>query len=123
MHFRFLSLVAIAAVSLALPAWAHHSHANYQTKEFTQMEGTVKEMHWLNPHTWIYLEVKDDKGKPTVWVLEGGSPSALTNGGWKKDDVKVGDTIKVRCHALKDSSNGCLLGFVTTKSIVDKEFD
>ncbi len=123
MQFRSLSLAAIAAVALALPAWAHHSHANYQTREFTHLEGTVKVLRWINPHSWIYLEVRDDKGQPTVWLLEGGSPRALTRGGWKRDDVKVGDTIQVRCHQLRDGSNGCLLGFVTPEGGVEKEFD
>jgi hypothetical protein len=123
MQFRFLTLAAIAAVSLAVPALAHHSHSNYQTKEFTHLEGKVTEVRWMNPHTWIYLEVKDDKGEPQVWALEGGSPTALIRGEWKRDDVKVGDTIKVRCYPLRDGSNGCLLGFVTPKGGVEKEFD
>ncbi len=62
MQFRSFSLATVAAVSLAWSAWAHHSHANYQTREFTQLEGTVKEARWMNPHTWIYLEVMDDEG-------------------------------------------------------------
>ena len=123
MQFRSLSLAVIGAVALALPAWAHHSHANYQTREFTHLEGTVKTIRWINPHSWIYLEVMDDKGQPTVWAIEGGSPNALARGGWKRDDVKVGDTIKVRCHQLRDGSNGCLLGFVTPEGGVEKEFD
>lgn len=131
MQFRTLSLATLGAVSLALsaaltvalPAWAHHSHANYDVSQFTNIEGTVKETRWMNPHTWIYLEIKDDKGQTAVWTLEGGSPAALARGGWKKEDIKVGDTIKVRCHRLKDASNGCLLGFITTKTIPDKEYD
>jgi hypothetical protein len=123
MKFRSLSLAAIGAVSLALTAWAHHSHSNYNTKEFTHLEGTVKQIRWFNPHAWIYLEVMDDKSQPTVWILEGGGPAALARGGWKREDVKVGDTIKVRCHALKDGSSGCLLGFVTPKGGAEKEFD
>jgi len=121
--FRLLSLAAIVVLSLALTAWAHHSHANYDTKEFTNLEGTVKEARWMNPHTWIYLEIKDDKGQPVVWTVEGGSPQALARGGWKKEDIKAGDPIKVRCHRLKDGSNGCLLGFITTKTTAEKEYD
>lgn len=122
MNLKSLIFATVAAVSLAWTAWAHHAHSNYDTNSFTNLEGTVKEARWMNPHTWIYLEVVD-AGKPVVWTLEGGSPNALTREGWKKDDVKTGDTIKVRCHRLKDGSNGCLLGFVTTKTHVDKEYD
>ena len=52
MRFKSLSLAVIGAVFLALTAWAHHSHSNYNTKEFTNLEGTVKEARWMNPHTW-----------------------------------------------------------------------
>ena len=122
MKIKSLIFATVAALSLAWSAWAHHSHANYQTNEFTHLEGTVKEARWMNPHTWIYLEVMDD-GKPVVWTLEGGSPSALTREGWKRDDIKAGDTIKVRCHRLRDGTNGCVLGFVTTSTYNDKEYD
>ncbi len=122
MKFKSLSLAAIGAVCLAVTVWPHHSASNY-TKEFTHLEGTVKEFRWINPHSWIFLEVMDDKGQPTVWALEGASPIELARAGWKRDDVKVGDTIKVRCRQQKDGSKGCLLGFVTPKGGVEKEFD
>ncbi len=122
MQFRSLILAAIGTVCLAWSAWAHHSHANYQTSEFAHLEGTVKELRWMNPHAWIYLEVMDN-GKPVVWTLEGGSPRALIREGWKRDDIKAGDTIKVRCHRIRDGSHGCLLGFVTTEGGIEKEFD
>ena len=123
MKLKSLIFATVAGVSLAWTAWGHHAHSNYDTSSFTNLEGTVKEARWMNPHTWLYLEVKDASGKAAIWTLEGGSPNALTREGWKKDDVKAGDTIKVRCHQLKDGSKGCLLGFVTTKTIVDKEYD
>jgi uncharacterized protein DUF6152 len=113
MRFKPLSLVALVAVFLALPAWAHHSHGAYDTNQWTPFEGTVKEVHLINPHSWIYLEVKDGKGQTTVWALEATNPGGLVRKGIKREDVKTGDAIKVRCHLLRDGSNGCLLGFVT----------
>lgn len=113
MQFRSLSLAAICAVSFALPVWAHHSHNNYDTTKWTLMEGTVKELHLINPHSWIYLEVRDAKGQPTVWALEATGPTGLRANGIKREDVRPGDLIKVRCHLLRDGSSGCLLGFVT----------
>jgi hypothetical protein len=123
MNFKSLSLAAAAAIAIVMPAWAHHSHANYQTLEWTNLSGTVKELQWLNPHVWLYLQTMDDKGQPRLWTLEGGSPAALTRGGWKKDTVKAGDKISVRCHVAKDGSDNCLLGFLTTDGGVPKEFD
>jgi hypothetical protein len=113
MPFKSLSLAAICAVSLTLPLWAHHSHGQYDTTKWTPFEGTVKEVNLINPHSWIYLEVKDDKGQPTAWALEATNPLGLQRNGIKREDVRPGDTIKVRCHLLRDGSNGCLLGYVT----------
>lgn len=46
----------------------HHSHGNYEMTTYTYLQGTVAEVHWVNPHTWIYLEVEDDKGEATIWA-------------------------------------------------------
>jgi hypothetical protein len=90
---------------------------------YTILEGVVKEVHWINPHTWIYIEVKDDKGEPTLWALEGASVIQVERRGWKKDMFKVGSPIGVRCHQLRDGSSGCLLGFITLEGAAEKMFD
>jgi len=114
MRITFSSLATTCALLSVMPAWAHHSHGNYEDlSKWTAMEGTVKEVHWLVPHSWIYLEVKDAKGQPTTWALEAAGRVAIQSVGVKREDVKPGDTIKVRCHLLRDGSPGCLLGFVT----------
>ena len=108
-----LSLAAIFLIGLAVPSSAHHSHGAYDLSKWTPFQGTVKQLILINPHAWIYLEIKDDKGQAAVWALEAGAPGSLRNKGIKPEDVKPGDNIKIRCHLLKDGSNGCLLGFVT----------
>jgi Family of unknown function (DUF6152) len=113
MRLRFVALVIAGAAALAVPASAHHSHNNYATSDFTFIEGTVKEIHFLNPHSWVYLEVKNDKGEPELWALEATGPRGLENNGITKDTLKVGERAKVRCHRLRDNTNGCLLGFLT----------
>jgi hypothetical protein len=113
MLVRFLSFAAMFAVLSVSPVRAHHSHGNYDLTKWTTMEGKVTEVHLLVPHSWIYLEVKDDKGEPTVWALEATGPGGLQRVGIKREDVRPGDAIKARCHLLRDGSNGCLLGFVT----------
>jgi len=123
MQFKTLGLAAAMALAAIIPASAHHSHANYEAIKWTDIKGTVSELQWLNPHVWVYLDSKDANGKDVQWALEGGSPAALTRGGWKKDSVKVGDQINVKCHIAKDGSNNCLLGFLTTPGGAPKEFD
>ena len=123
-RYGLLGLAAFAALAVSsLPAWGHHSHGNYLTTEYTQLQGTVREFHWMNPHTWIYLDVTGEDGETVLWVLEGASPAELMRDGWSRDDVNVGDDISVRCHQLRDGSNGCLLGFLTPEGGVEKEWD
>jgi hypothetical protein len=113
MLVRSVSLAAVCTLLAVIPLRAHHSHGNYDLTKWTTMEGTVKELHLLVPHSWIYLDVKDGSGEPTTWALEATGPSGLLKVGIKREDVRPGDAIKVRCHLLRDGSNGCLLGFVT----------
>tara|TARA_Y100000590_G_scaffold51937_2_gene54452 strand:+ start:177 stop:440 length:264 start_codon:yes stop_codon:yes gene_type:complete len=87
------------------------------------MEGTVTEVHWMNPHTWIYIEVTDESNSPTIWALEGGGINALTNRGWTQNSVQVGDSISVRCHPLKAGTPACLFGFLRTADGTEGEYD
>lgn len=125
MRFTSIACAAAAAALLSIPAWAHHSHANYNTSEFIAVSGTLTEVVWTNPHVWLYMEVADAKGRPQMWALEGGSPTSLMRGGWQRDSIKPGDKVSVRCHRLRDGSEGCVLGFVTNinGTAMDKEFD
>ena len=113
MQPKFLGLAAVVSAMLAVPAFAHHSHNAYEVTQWTTMEGTVTELHFLLPHSWVYIDVRDDKGQTNTWALEAAGPMAMQRNGVGKDDVKPGDKIKVRCHLLRDGSPGCLLGFVT----------
>jgi hypothetical protein len=125
MHVKSIALAAATAALLAIPAWAHHSHANYNTNEFTTVSGTITEVVWTNPHVWLYMEVANAQGRPQMWAMEGGSVTSLMRGGWQRNSLKPGDKVSVRCHRLRDGSEGCLLGFFTNinGTAMDKEFD
>jgi len=126
MRFKFglgFVVVTIFAVAFTLPAWAHHSHGNYVTETFVDMEGVVKELHLVLPHSWVYIEVKDAKSETQVWAVEATGRAQLEGIGVTRDYVKPGDTIKVRCHPLRDGSNGCLLGFLKAKDGTVKDWD
>jgi hypothetical protein len=113
MRIKLASFAFLAALCLSAAVHAHHSHGNYDLTKWTTMEGEVKEVHLLVPHSWVYLDVKDAKGEVITWALEATGPSGLTQVGVKREDVRPGDRIKVRCHLLRDGSNGCLLGYLT----------
>jgi Family of unknown function (DUF6152) len=117
-----LCLAVIAVASLTTQVWAHHSHGNY-VDTFMDIQGVVKEVHLVVPHSWVYLEVKSDKGEPEVWALEATGKTGLERVGVTATTVKPGDTIKARCHRLRDGSNGCLLGFLKAKDGTVKDWD
>ena len=117
------SILAFSAVLPALAALAHHSHGNYMMTEYIRLDGTVTEIHWINPHSWIYMTVTGEAGESKVWALEGASVTELRNKGWSEDSIRPGDRISVRCHQLRDRSNGCLLGYLTPENGEEKLFD
>lgn len=117
-----LSLVAACAVCFGVTASAHHSHGQY-AETFSDIQGVVKELHLLAPHSWIYIEVKDASGTPQVWALEATSRAGLERAGVTKGYVKPGDTVKARCHPLRDKTNGCLLGFLKGPDGSVKDWD
>lgn len=122
MQLKTLGIAIIAAQAVALSAWAHHSHGNYQMTEYTELDGTVTDIYWINPHAWIYMDVETENGMEN-WAMEAAGATTLTRVGIAEDELKPGDKIHVKCHALRDGSNGCLLGFVTTPDGVVKEWD
>jgi hypothetical protein len=121
---RIRRTIVAACIALASPvALAHHSHGNYMMTEYIQLAGTVTEIHWINPHSWIYLEVIDEDGETRVWSLEGASVNELRRKGWSENSIAPGDHISARCHQLRDRSNGCLLGYITPEGGEEKLFD
>lgn len=115
-------LSAICGLAAAMTVWAHHSHGAY-AETFMDVEGVVKEVHLVVPHSWVYLEVKSDKGEPEIWALEATGRTQLQKIGVTGEYLKAGDTVKARCHRLKDGSNGCLLGFLKAKDGSVKDWD
>ena len=115
MPYRSLVLVSAAlfAVAVVAPVSAHHSRSNFDLVTLVELEGTVSQVHWLFPHTWIYLDVEDEQGHVQTWVMEGASPPSIRAAGVTEEHIRPGDRIRMRCHPLKDGSPGCVSGFVT----------
>ena len=111
---RLTGFVVVAlGICFAAGAAAHHSHGNYDISKWTALEGTVKQIVFITPHSIVYLDVKGPKGDTATWALEATNPQGIFGNGVKREDVRTGDRIKVRCHQLRDGARGCLLGFVT----------
>ena len=109
-----LSILAVLfMVAAILPARAHHSYANYNMSTLVQMEGTVRQVHWIFPHVTMYVEVEDADGQAQMWAMGASTPPGVEEAGVNRDDVQPGDRIGVRCYPMKDGSLGCALGFVT----------
>ena len=123
MNLKSCGLALVGSALVIAPAWAHHSHGNYDTTQFTNLKGKVTEIQWINPHSWIYVEVPGANGQTTNWALEGASVTQLVRKGWSKESIKAGDSITVRCHQLRDGTNGCLLGYVSIGGGEEKVFD
>jgi hypothetical protein len=116
MSIRWFGLAAIFAISMSVPVSAHHSHGQYDLRSWHTMEGVVKAVQWINPHSVVYVDIKDDKGQVRTWALEATSPSGIINNGVKREDLKAGDPVTVRFHLLRDGApGGGLLGYITPK--------
>lgn len=107
---RALKILVFSAVVLTLAASsapAHHSFAaEFDRNRPTKMTGTVTKVLWQNPHTFFYIDVKDEKtGKVANWGVEMGSPNILMRNGWRRDTMKIGDVVVVDGHLAKDNSN------------------
>jgi len=96
-------LIAISLAAASMQASAHHSTAAYDAKQVLTLEGTVTQVQWVNPHSYIYMLVDTD-GKPTKWQILSGTPTLNIRNGWKYDDVKNGDKITVVVNPARDAS-------------------
>jgi hypothetical protein len=98
-------LLAVAAVVLLIaPLSAHHSTAMYQMDHPTTVTGTVKRFEWTNPHAFIYIDVKDEKGNNVEWEIELMSLNHLRSYGWVRTTVKPGDVITCTGGAAKSGA-------------------
>ena len=101
------------SLAIATPAAAHHSFAPFDLTTQKTVTGTVKQVDWTNPHTWIWVNVPNKEGGVDAWGFEGMSPNYLNRRGWTKKTLQPGEQVTVTFRPLRDGSHGGM--FVNAK--------
>jgi hypothetical protein len=100
MKYRLVIILSLSVLSVLIlgggPAFAHHSAtATYIHGKTVKIEGTLKEFIWRNPHSFIKVEARDEKGELQIWVIEGAAPAQLAESGLKTTTLHAGDHVIV----------------------------
>ena len=103
----FLLALVLACSLSAMPLPAHHSFgAEYDANKPVTVTGVITKIEWTNPHSFIHLDVKDEKGAVVDWKFEGYPPNVLYRTGWTKDStIKIGDTVTISGWRARDGTN------------------
>jgi DNA/RNA endonuclease YhcR with UshA esterase domain len=103
-EFAYFLSAALALLIAGGPLSAHHGSSNYDMSKSVSVKGTVTEFSFINPHSAIHLEAKDDKGTVEQWLIEADSPNNLARAGWNRDSIKPGELVTIVGNRLKDGS-------------------
>jgi hypothetical protein len=104
-----LTLLTLSLLAATVgPVAAHHSTVPFDSTKQTTLTGIVKEFDWTNPHTWIWINVPNDKGGTDLWGVEGMSPNYLGRRGWTKSTIKPGEKITIVGRPMKDGSKAAM---------------
>ena len=117
-----LGIVAVMAgvVAFAVPLFAHHGAASFDSGKTVMVNGTVTEYVWSNPHVLVKVDAKDDSGNIAHWVLEAWNPVTQTSRGWSKNTLKAGDEVSLDITPAK---NGAPVGEIRGRIVINgKEF-
>src|ERR1700735_2765696 len=110
------ALVAAGIFGAASPLLAHHSFTMFDMTKRVTLAGTVTSFEWTNPHSYIEIDVPDEKGEVKHWSIELGSPSILMQSGWKFNSIKAGEKLTLIINPMKSGQAG---GFLSTATLPD----
>ena len=101
-----LGFISALVLLAGAPAFAHHSFsAEFDANKPIQLRGTVAKVEWINPHTWIHIDVKEPDGSTSRWMIEGGTPNTLLRRGLTRNSLPQGTEIVVDGYRAKNGSN------------------
>ena len=112
-RFAAILFCVVMAIVGGIPAGAHHSNVFFEVTKIITLKGKVKEFHWSNPHTQLYILVDDGKGTQIEWRCEGRAPGILSRAGWSKNSFAPGEVIAVEASPARNGSKEALIGRVT----------
>ena len=96
--------IFFALFAIAIPAFAHHGAAAYDTTKHLTVKATVTDWVWANPHCFLKFDAKDDKGEVVHWAVEASNPADMVNLGWSKASFKPGDEVTVTFMPVKSGA-------------------
>ena len=102
---RFVGIPLAAAAGsllLAAPGAAHHSGEMFEAEKTVSLSGTVKEFRYINPHSWLIVDIENDDGSTTTWGFEAEGPQDLMHGGVRKSDLPPGARVTVTARPMRD---------------------
>ena len=106
MRSKLAIVLAGAGALFAAPLWAHHAFTSeFDPNQPVKLRGVVSKMEWINPHAWLHLDVKDESGKVSEWMIECGTPNTLLRRGVTKRSVMPGIEVVVEGYRSKDGQN------------------
>jgi hypothetical protein len=110
---RTIAFAMVTLLAVSAPLFAHHGGAAYETDKSVIVKGTVTDYIWSNPHVFVKVDVKDDKGNVAHWIVEAQNPVSMMQIGWTKNTFKPGDEVEIDAMPAK---NGNPVGFLGSSS-------
>src|SRR5512134_2661599 len=107
--FRYLAWTLAVLLAFAGMARSHHSQTMYEPDKEVTVTGTVSRWVWTNPHTWLFVDVRNGEGAVQQWGFEANSAASMSRAGWKRDQFKAGDAVTVSGWPMKSGDTKALL--------------